>query len=452
MQAPGRRYDAGANQLPGESITTTSGPDGRFEFSSLDPARTGLTLEASTADAATEKPFEVSPALRTPVTLTIHSGNLVALSGRVLNRSGQPVQGVELELWSQEHEYSQPERPILPGSSLRSNAEGRFATPRQFRVDHRYKVKAGGPGLFANWSDWMRFQPGKPATVPHMVVDRPRLATGRVVDTKGQPIGGAEVWIVSEYPDRPRTTAREDGSFRVGLPPGGVILIFTEARGFRFQGRLVDPSASDLELTLRRTNEAPAELAGAPGSLSDAGRTASAGAAGARAGDPDARTGTCGVAEYQTLQRLARIDPARALEIAEKAKFVEPMMRDGIKAEAAQALLKESPDEALALIESLADATGRVHAYCRAIDLLPASEKVKEAPALDAVPGQCPCHQGAGTPPYLREPDCRSPDGSRRDRAGDQDAARGSEGCRRALHIGPRRLRPWCLRGRTVQD
>ena len=309
------------------------------------------------------------------MTLTIHSGNLVALAGRVVNRSGQPVAGVELELWSQEFEYSEPGLVSFSGSSLRSDPEGRFAAPRQFRVDHRYRVKAGGPGLLPTWSDWMRFQPGRTATVPDLVVDRPRPVTGRVVDRNGQPIVGAAIRMVSEYTDRPRTTSGENGSFQVELPPGGVILVFAEAHGFRFQGRLVDPSAGTVELVLTRTGEPVARMSksSTPSIPAEELRQLAL-----KVLEPETqrlRTGNCGVPEYHTLQRLARIDPGWAMEIAEKAKFVEPMMRDGVKAEAARCLLKESPDEAMALIESLGDATGRVHSYCRAVDLLPASEK-----------------------------------------------------------------------------
>ena len=66
------------------------------------------------------------------------------------------------------------------------------------------------------------------------------------------------------------------------------------------------------------------------------------------------------------------------MEIADKAKFTEPMMRDGIKASAARSLLKESPDEAMALIESLADPIGRTNGYRQASDHLLASERDKK--------------------------------------------------------------------------
>ena len=229
---PGARVD-GTLIMPegieGARLTTSTGPEGAFQIKSLDPSRTGLKLEASTVDARTEKPFDVSPALRTPVVLTIRSGNLVSLTGRVVGRTGQPVAGAELEVWSQEWEYSDPVRlNVGGGTSLHTGTDGRFTTPRQFRVDHRYKVKAGGPGLSTDWSDWTRFQPGAAATFADLVIDRPRPITGRVTDKAGQPVGGAEIRLASDYPARPQTQSDEHGSFRIEIPASGTIMILAD--------------------------------------------------------------------------------------------------------------------------------------------------------------------------------------------------------------------------------
>lgn len=364
--------------IEGDKITTSTGPDGAFQFKSLDPSRTGLKLEASTGDARTEKPFDVSPALRTPVSLTIHSGNLVSLTGRVVSRSGQPVKGAELELWSQEWEYSDPARLNVGGAILRTDSGGRFATPRQFRIDYCYKVKASGPGLSTDWSDWTRFRPGAAAAFPDLVIDQPKPISGRVVAKSGQPVPGAEIRLVSEHPERPRAKSDEKGMFHIELPASGTIMIFAEARGFQFLGRLIAPSADTVELVLTRTNEPVAGILKAP--LHTMSGEEQRGLA-LKVLEPDiqrARTGPVGVTEYHTLQLLARLNPSQAMEIAEKAKFAEPMMRDGVKAYAARSVLKETPDEALALIESLEDPIGRTHGYRQASDLLPTSEKDKK--------------------------------------------------------------------------
>ncbi len=53
-------------------------------------------------------------------------------------------------------------------------------------------------------------------------------------------------------------------------------------------------------------------------------------------------------------------------------------MREGVKASAARSFLTETPDEAMALIESLEDPIGRTNGYRQASDLLPASERDKK--------------------------------------------------------------------------
>ncbi len=365
--------------IEGENFTTSTAPDGTFVFAVLDPRRAGFRLEASTADARTDKPFEVSPALDTPVTLTIRSANLVSLAARVVNRTGQPVAGAELEFWAQEQEYS---NPVLlnaaAAGSPHTGSDGRFETPRQFRIDQRYKVRAAAPGLSLDWSDWMRPRPGTQVVFPDLVVDRPKPITGRVADGDGRPVAGARIRLVSEQPERPITRSAENGLFQVNLPPAGTMMICAEAEGYRFQGSLLQPAADSVELVLSRAAgpAAPGPHDSPAGFPAEERRRLAL-----RVLEPDierARTGPCGVTEFQTLQTLARIDPALAMEIAEKAKFAEPMMRDGVKVGAARRLMKETPDEALTLVESLGDPIGRTDGYRKASDLLPATERDKK--------------------------------------------------------------------------
>ena len=274
-------------EIEGAKVSTLTGPEGEFRFKSLDPSRTGLKLEASTADARTEKPFDVSPALRTPVILTIRSGNLVSLGGRVVGRSGQPVEGAELELWSQEWEYSDPARlDVGGGTSLHTGSDGRYQTPRQFRVDYRYKVKAGGPGLSTDWSDWTRFRPGATATFPDLVIDRPKPITGRVTDKGGQPVAGAEIRLVSDHPARPRTASDERGSFRIEIPASGMFVIFAEAAWLPLSRAAHEADRRQCGTGAEPHERARSSNAQGPGTHHVHGRAAAAGDETARAGHP----------------------------------------------------------------------------------------------------------------------------------------------------------------------
>ena len=258
---PGARIEATLvmqRGIPGPTVSMTADTDGAFELKSLDPSRTGLRLEASTAGARTEKPLDVSPSVRTPIVLTIRPDNLVSLAGRVVDTTGRPARGVELELWSQEAEYAVPARGAMgdDGGVLRTGADGTYRTPRAFRVDHRYRVKAGGQGVSRDWSDWTRFRPGDQSSFPDLVVGRTRPLEGRVSDSQGKPVPAVKVRFLCDDESRPETTSDEQGRFRLEVPPArGATLLFADARGFRFAGRLVEPTGGPVNLTLMRTSE-----------------------------------------------------------------------------------------------------------------------------------------------------------------------------------------------------
>jgi protocatechuate 3,4-dioxygenase beta subunit len=362
--------------MPGSSIATTADAGGTFAFTSLDPSRTGLRLEASTPEARTERPYDVSPSVRTPVTLTVSPRNLVPLTGRVVDEAGRPVEGVEVELWSQEGDFADPAREPLDGASLRTGPDGSYGTPRSFRIDRRYRVKAGGRGLSRDWSEWVRFRPGEKSLLPDLVVGRARSLQGQIADRQGKPVPGARVSVVSDDESRPVTTADEQGRFRLECPPArGAAFLFAGASGFRFAGRLIGPADTSVNVEMIRMGEPirAAREAIPPGLDADERRRMAL-----KLLEPEIeklRAGPVGVSEYHTFQFLARINPILALELAEKARFVEPMMREGVRDAVARRMLREEPDEAIELFESLNEPIGRTNGYRLASDLLPATER-----------------------------------------------------------------------------
>ena len=86
--------------------------------------------------------------------------------------------------------------------------------------------------------------------------------------------------------------------------------------------------------------------------------------------------------KYQFLLELARFDPAGTLERLETAKFADP---DSVRVTAAEALAKESLDEALAMVESYPTADVRALAYMAIGDALPDLEPARARPLIDQV-------------------------------------------------------------------
>ena len=83
------------------------------------------------------------------------------------------------------------------------------------------------------------------------------------------------------------------------------------------------------------------------------------------------------------LEVLARIDPARTLELTEGKTLTEPFLKAMFRIRVAAALLESAPDEALAVAESIDDPAARAIALLKAVDVLSATEKAKKQELLE---------------------------------------------------------------------
>ena len=82
--------------------------------------------------------------------------------------------------------------------------------------------------------------------------------------------------------------------------------------------------------------------------------------------------------KVRVLEVLARLDPARTLELTEGKTLTEPFFKAMFRMRVATALLESAPDEALAVAESIDDPAARAMALLKAVDALPATEKAKK--------------------------------------------------------------------------
>ena len=87
--------------------------------------------------------------------------------------------------------------------------------------------------------------------------------------------------------------------------------------------------------------------------------------------------------KVRVLEVLARVDPARTLELTEGNTLTEPFLKAMFRMRVATALLESAPDEALAVAESIDDPAARAMALLKAVDALPATEKAKKQELLD---------------------------------------------------------------------
>ncbi len=140
---------------------------------------------------------------------------------------------------------------------VRTGRDGRYKTPAQLPVGNEFRVVAQAPGYEQGESGWVV---APPVTIGDLKLQRSagrRAVAGRVVNSAGRPVAGAEVFQSGDGPRKTRGTTDNDGRFRIPGIPNAPAFIFVAKEGYHFQGRRVDPSDRSVDLTLRRLDEPP---------------------------------------------------------------------------------------------------------------------------------------------------------------------------------------------------
>ncbi len=357
----------------------TSKADGSFVLGPVAPDAE-VSLVASSRDASTEETLTVRPSENKAVELTVVETDAVALGGRVVGLDGRGVAGASVRIWALDRSpggsIASSAAVRFDGSDdLKTDADGRYRTPRRLSVGREYLALASGTGHQPG-----RTRPHRPtglesATFPVLTLaaEPARVAIeGRVVDRKGRPVPGASVRTSSDGPCCRRATTGLDGWFKLADVPDRRSFLFAEAEGFRFFGRPIEPARGPFDLTLTALDENPERgmttLPKAPGDPVLARRVLAPYAERVLSeGDHASR--------IKALELLARIDPRRVLSLIEARGVDDPWFADHLRHAASCSLTPSEPDERRAIVEAIRDLEWRVLAALDAADALPVSAK-----------------------------------------------------------------------------
>ena len=222
--------------------------------------------------------------------------------------------------------------------------------------------------------------PGRrPSSRPQRPLDlvlRPlRTIAGRVVDRRGQPVAGVEVFQAGDGPEPASTRTDDAGRFVQAGFRHGPVFLFARGRGFRFHGRLVQDEVPQVEVVLTRETEQPARsMATLPDPIPPEESRALARKllepclAFALSHGDDRR-------KYFALHTLVKIDPAAVLDKLDSIAFQYPATRDTVRNRLVIALAATDPEEASAVAESIAEpGTRRAGVLVDLADALPDSQ------------------------------------------------------------------------------
>lgn len=208
---------------------------GRFRISGLGPRR--YTLNASKTDYLPVAMLGIVAAVSPPGSVAIALQKAAAVSGRVTDEAGAPVPGARVRFARDSNV-----RALLRGGpaaflgrpGVTTGPDGAFRM-RGLAAEKNLTLEAAKAGYVTAKRHGLTLKPGEAVKDVALVVKSGLEARGRVVDSAGQPIAGAEIRLspverggarfVFQFAgvnrEKPDATTGADGSFRVaGLEAG----------------------------------------------------------------------------------------------------------------------------------------------------------------------------------------------------------------------------------------
>jgi len=348
---------------------------GSFAFHGINPlAELNLTAWdgfASTKGAVTVR-AETTRAK--PVALAMSPRNSAPIGGRVTDPAGRGITGARVRIWREvqnKNGRAIVTDPIVTEDGtlvLRTDAEGRYRSPRRVPLDGTYYAEATAAERLAARSAQITLS-GRSQELPAFVLRRVRAIEGQVVDRQGNPVKGAIVRQSGDGPLPTRALSDEQGQFRLPGVLEGPVFVFAEKAGFRFHFQGIDDDSKPVRVVLARTGEPPAvAYTTLPPALPVDEEKALARRVIQPQGEKVLEHGK-DEDKFRFLLDAAAVDPFAVLERIETVKFNDPDYLKALRANLVEALAHESLDEATALIEATADADSRARSYVGICDV-----------------------------------------------------------------------------------
>lgn len=258
VAAPTNRGVPGATVLLDGAEAAVTDAEGRFSVIEAAEARYTLTARADGyvgAPPTGSPPLEVriEPGLTVSgVRVTLYAG--ASIGGRVV-AAGKPVARAALSLYYDAAPGAR--EPFVSESTVLSDASGNFTL---WPVHPgRLRVLAEAEGWSMGESDELTAESGDPVTGVVIDLGASAALVGVVLDPRGRPISGAEVWVTSTRTGRRQTLTDDAGRFELRALPAGRADVHGRASGYE------DAQVQSMELAPNEETRIEVRLTEAPG-------------------------------------------------------------------------------------------------------------------------------------------------------------------------------------------
>jgi protocatechuate 3,4-dioxygenase beta subunit len=368
--ATARRFD---NQpIPGNTLTDERG---EFVLGHIPPDSTvvvrGLILHRSEAEAVTVR-VNAQGVQDGPILLRLVKKATVPLRGRVLGPEGRPVSGAQVKFQYRTGQ-EQNSYGYGKGEQTLTGSDGAFRTPDGVPVSEEYRAFISAAGMEEKQSDWVKASSGEFPDMTLRRTTRARQVTGRVINSEGKPVAGAEVIQSGDGPQRSSDSTNEEGRFTVAAVYNTPAFLFVKKDGYRFTGRRIGAGDEPVEIVVSKADgPEPAALKPQPSPLTRAGERAMARALVASAWQ-QLKPGVPGrQGPPELAPTLALVDTDRVIEMVEN----QILQADGpMIANVALGLYEDNPHNAVATLAAIRPA------HTAAEALLDLFDKVPDTPA-----------------------------------------------------------------------
>ncbi len=244
-----------------------TGPAGQFSFQS---SKAWPDLWICHPDYIPES-LDLDTRTVSPVKVVLRPGGKI--SGRVVDSKGRPVAGARVRTNVRRHKplplgcsSGEPAPPC--GSSAVSDSEGSFAVTSL--ASGWYDLGAFAEGYTPGWSGWLEARPGKKTAGGTIVLEPATRLAGRVLDSEGLPIPGAEISTSGEcspFTEQPVHSA-EDGSYSLRCVAPGLqrVEIMHPEHSTIFTDVRLAPGDNSHDWTLRKRVEVRGRIVTSDGS------------------------------------------------------------------------------------------------------------------------------------------------------------------------------------------
>jgi len=236
---------------------TTTNENGEFTLENTS-GTVATTIKASSPDRASLDEITVRPGASRIIEVAIGKSARLSSIGKIVDSDGKPIADAKLEFWY----HGKGSSSVMffdEGRKFSVNKNGEFKTPPKMTRGTKYSLIVEAPGFSSAKIEKKETPPVGDLDFGTIKLVAANQVSGRIVDTRGQPISGATVWSFGSSPTRQdaRQSCQSDteGNFLLSGISSDAHFFFVDHENFRFRGARIKSPEKNRSIQMARFDQ-----------------------------------------------------------------------------------------------------------------------------------------------------------------------------------------------------